>query len=128
MQQRRINTLADHILEHLLAFGFFYRHRVTQLAIDVERKTAYLLAVEQGELQFAFEHAPVGIEEGHLHRGLRAAAADFGLDAYRLQHHGRFRALRHRQSRRRNERTQILRRHAVNQIERASGNRHRAHV
>lgn len=81
MQQCRINTRVDHVLKHLLPLGFLDRHGIAQLAVDVEREATDLLAVEQRKLQFAFKDAPVGIEERHLHRGERATAADFGVDA-----------------------------------------------
>ena len=129
LQQRGVDALTNHVFKHLLAAGFFDGHGFAQLAVDVEREAADLLAVEQGKLQLAFEDAPVGVEEGHLHRGDRAAAADFGFDADGLQHHPCVCALRDGEAWRGHNRAHILcRRRTVNQIESAAGNGHGAHV
>jgi hypothetical protein len=84
-QQPRVHAPAAYVLEDFLALGLGHRHRVAQPAIDVQREAGHHLALLQRELQLAFEHAMVGIEEAQLHAGARLVAEEVDLDGSRAQ-------------------------------------------
>ena len=57
LQQAGVDAAPRDVFEHLLRARLFHRHRVAQLAVDVEREAADDLAGGERELQLAFEDA-----------------------------------------------------------------------
>ncbi len=80
-QQARVDPATGDLLEHLAAAILGHRHRVTHLAVDIQREAADLLTVGQRELQLALQHAPVRVVEFQCDPGLGDAGLDFAFDA-----------------------------------------------
>ena len=85
LQQAGIDALPGDVFEDLLGAGFFDRHGVAQLAVDVEGEAAHDLAGAERKLELAFEDAAVRVEEFHLHAGLGDTAGDLDVDLQRVQ-------------------------------------------
>ena len=80
LQQAGVDAAPGDVLEHLLGARLLHRHRVAHLAVDVEREAAHHLAGAERELELAFEHPRVRVEEFHLHPGLGDAGGDLDVD------------------------------------------------
>jgi hypothetical protein len=85
LQQAWIDPAPHDVFEHLLRARFLDRHRVAQLAVDVECKAADDLTAGERKLQLAFEDAPVRVKELHLHARFGDAGRYFDVDFQRLQ-------------------------------------------
>lgn len=90
LQQPRIDLPAGDVFEHGLAARFVDRHRFAQAAVHVERETEHVLAIEQRELQVAFEYPAIRIVKRQRYLGDRKTAADLGIHGNLLQPHGCF--------------------------------------
>nr|WP_254696292.1 hypothetical protein [Lysobacter enzymogenes] len=107
LQQGRVGAAALDRLEHFAALVLGHRHRRAQAAVDVQGEAVDLLALAQRKLQFAFEHAVVGVAEHQLDRGVGQAAAELGVDARRFEPDRGFGLARHQQRRRRRRRGDV---------------------
>jgi hypothetical protein len=98
LEQRRIDTGAHDVLEHLLAPGLLHRHRSPQLAVDVEGETRDGLPGAQRELELTFEVACVRVEELDFDARLRDSTHDLRVnpDLPDFDGSGRFRNAQHR--------------------------------
>ena len=89
LQQARIDLAARDVLEHGLTARFVDRHRLAHASVHIQREAEHVLPVEQRELQFAFEHAPVRIKERQRNLGDGKIAADLGAHGHLLHAHRR---------------------------------------
>ncbi|MNU82427.1 hypothetical protein D3C71_721060 [compost metagenome] len=105
-QQARIHPAPFDRFEDLAPLCLGHGHCIAQRTVDIQRETGHLLAIGEWELQLAFQHPRVGIEELHLDAGLAHPRHDVGVQAHLAQLHRHLGSghLQHRCLRRRHRR------------------------